>query len=73
MNWHARAALLLGGVLAAAAFGSAAATGDARHVVEPHLPPLCMTLDATLQAPQRRFADAQERRPPDTARIQAAL
>ncbi|MET7142009.1 glycosyl hydrolase family 28 protein [Xanthomonas sp. PPL139] len=68
-----RAALLLGGLLATAAFGSSAATGDSRRVVEPQLPSLCTTLDASLQAQQRRFADAQERNPPDTARIQAAL
>ncbi|WP_295934005.1 glycosyl hydrolase family 28 protein [uncultured Xanthomonas sp.] len=73
MSKPVRVALVSGGVLAAAAFVSAAATGDSRHVVEPHLPPVCVALDATLQAQQRRFADAQERSAPDTARIQAAL
>ncbi|CBA15329.1 probable polygalacturonase precursor protein [Xanthomonas albilineans GPE PC73] len=64
--------LILMAVLAARP--ACAATGDSRTVVEPSIPAACgQPLLATLQPKQRVFADALERRPPDTARIQAAL
>ncbi|KLD76711.1 endopolygalacturonase [Xanthomonas hyacinthi] len=66
--------LVLGCLLALATLDASAATGDARVVAEPIVPSLCgQPLDATLQAGDRIFSDAQEQNAPDTARIQAAL
>jgi polygalacturonase len=49
------------------------ATGDTRTVAEPHVPAICTVVRAQLSADHRRFSDADEAAPPDTARIQAAL
>lgn len=50
----------------------AACAQDRRHVVEPTLPPACLSLDAQLRAVAGRIAQADERRL-DTVRIQHAL
>ncbi|MBZ5534485.1 MAG: hypothetical protein LAO31_00900 [Acidobacteriia bacterium] len=57
-----------------AVFGGAAAlrAQDTRHVVEPHLPPVCTALTARLSAPGGGLPETSERTP-DTARIQEAI
>jgi polygalacturonase len=45
---------------------------DRRAVLEPHIPPVCTTLDASLSAPHGLLSDADERRM-DTERIQKAI
>lgn len=45
---------------------------DRRTVVEPHIPPVCTKLDASLSAPHGLLSDADERRL-DTERIQQAI
>uniref|UniRef100_A0A7V5CTY9 Endopolygalacturonase n=1 Tax=Acidobacterium capsulatum TaxID=33075 RepID=A0A7V5CTY9_9BACT len=45
---------------------------DTRHVVEPHLPPACVTLMAHLSAPNGKLT-APEEQQEDTARIQQAI
>lgn len=60
-------------VTAKAAAAPALATGDARNVSEPSLPPVCASLTAQRNANNRQFSAADEQNPPDTARIQAAL
>jgi polygalacturonase len=45
---------------------------DRRTVVEPHVPPVCLKLEAILSAPHGLLSDADERRL-DTERIQKAI
>jgi polygalacturonase len=45
---------------------------DRRTVIEPHIPPVCVKLEAKLSAPQGLLSDADERRL-DTERIQNAI
>src|SRR5450631_2942697 len=45
---------------------------DTRHVIEPRIPPACVTLTAQLTAPRGVISDAAERSP-DTVRIQNAI
>jgi polygalacturonase len=45
---------------------------DTRHVIEPKIPPACVTLTAQLAAPGGVLSDAAEHAP-DTARIQSAI
>src|SRR5580693_1467429 len=45
---------------------------DRRTVVEPHIPPVCMKLEANLSAPHGLLSDADEGRM-DTERIQRAI
>ena len=63
------AALLL---LAATLHATALHAQDTRHVTEPHIPPACTTLTATLAAPNGRISPADESSL-DTTRIQSAL
>ncbi|KQR11343.1 MULTISPECIES: glycoside hydrolase family 28 protein [Xanthomonas] len=67
----------IGGVclmLATQASAVTFATGDARAVAQPAIPPTCPpSLKAGLTPSGRQFDDALERSPPDTKTIQAAL
>lgn len=56
----------------AAMFATQLVAQDRRNVLEPHIPPLCVKLEARLSAPHGLLSDANERRT-DTQRIQDAI